>query len=158
MNNKHKMDEVPLPEVPLAAELVFEKKDGKVPMTPGVKEAPKGTCHLHFLLSPGAYRKSQKRAIPTPVGLVSVRSLGEPIISDLNCFSLPPFPCHSESSFVTQARLSTFWSSYQCRPIKPGRKGKFFKLPFSNNKKAQEFYPGSQAILLSLLWVTHRLC
>lgn len=42
---------VHLPRVRLAAELVFEGKNGNVPMTPEVKETPKGTCHLHFLLS-----------------------------------------------------------------------------------------------------------
>lgn len=42
---------VPLFREPAASEMVFEKKDRKVPMTPGVKETPKGTCHLHFLLS-----------------------------------------------------------------------------------------------------------
>lgn len=36
MKTMKKMDEVPLPKVPLSAELVFEKKDGNVPMTTGV--------------------------------------------------------------------------------------------------------------------------
>lgn len=42
---------VHLPRVPLAAHWSLRGKNGKVPMTPGVKETPKGTCHLHFLLS-----------------------------------------------------------------------------------------------------------
>lgn len=65
MKRKNKMD-----DVPPAAEPVFEKKDGKVPMTPGVKETPKGTCHLHFLCSPPLINLAAS-AISTPAGQLS---------------------------------------------------------------------------------------
>lgn len=65
IKRKNKMDDMP-PE----AELVFEKKDGKVPMTPGVKETPKGTCHLHFLCSPPLINLAAS-AISTPAGQLS---------------------------------------------------------------------------------------
>lgn len=51
---------VPLFREPAASEKVPEKEDRKVPMTPGVKETPKGTCHLHFLLSPFLRKNCRK--------------------------------------------------------------------------------------------------
>lgn len=71
MKTLHKISVVPLPTVPLATQPVFDKKEGKVPMTPGVKEAPKGTCHLHFLLSP-VLTKNCRKCHPSPGGPVSV--------------------------------------------------------------------------------------
>lgn len=65
MKRKNEMD-----GVPPAAELVFEKKDGKVPMTPGVKETPKGTCHLHVLHSLPLINLAAS-AISTPAGQLS---------------------------------------------------------------------------------------
>lgn len=51
MRTVTKIDVVPLFGLLLAAKLVFETKDGKVPRTRGLGEAPKDTCHLHFLPS-----------------------------------------------------------------------------------------------------------
>lgn len=70
MEPKNKTDGVPLFRAPPATELVFEGKDRKVPITPEVKEAPKSTCHLHFLLSPVLMNIVQS-VISTPGGQLS---------------------------------------------------------------------------------------
>lgn len=141
--------------MPLAAELAFEKKDGEVPMTPGVKEAPKGICHLHFLLSPvhtNICRKRHPQPWWTPVYL----SLGEPIMSDLTCLTCPLSLVTRSPVWSPQIRLRSFWYSYQARPIKPGPQGNSSS-SHSNSKRAQELCPGSQVVPSSLPWVTYGL-
>ena len=137
---------VPLLRAPPAAELVFEKKDGKVPMTPEVKEAPKGTCHLLPPL-PGTYERCGKCHFHPLVDSCLPLGGAHPFRSESPHCPLP---------FVTQrlvwspqTRLRSSWSSYQARPIRTRFQGQFLVLPLSSSKKGQELYPGSEAILLA---------
>lgn len=98
-----------------AAKLVFEKKDGKVPMTPGLKETPKGTHHLHFLLS-AALTNFAESTIPPLLDNCLPLGRAHPFRAELpHC----PLPFVTQSPLSSpQTRLRSSWSRYQARPMK----------------------------------------
>ena len=147
----------PPSRVPPAADLVFLTKDRKVPMTLGVKEAPKGACHLHFLLSPVLTKNCRKCQPPPPLVDEYLRDPGGAHQSNLNHLTYPLSFVTQSHLLLSQTRLRSFWCTFQARPIKPRPQGKVFKLPHSHSKKAQELHAGSQTVLASLPWVTSRL-
>lgn len=108
-------------------------------MTPGVKEAAQGTCHLPFLLSQGSQSITGS----------TVPSLGRPE-------SVAPGRAHQYQPELPHSPPSLCHSCQQgpdCDPLGTATgqaqealaSGNFPSLPFSSNKNAQELCPGSQA-------------